>query len=133
MNVMLAINLHVIQVTLHVLAASVWVGGLVLLLALSGPLQRTAPEAVAPAAWAFARVGWPAFVVLFATGVWMLAAGGELDKASQVTLMVKLMLVALSALGAALQTFVKGPAHKVMSGAFALVTALGAMLLGVSL
>ncbi|MEO6143909.1 MAG: hypothetical protein ABIP19_08025 [Dermatophilaceae bacterium] len=82
--------------TLHVLAATIWVGGQIVLAALVGPLRRAAPESVAPAARAFARVGWPAFAVLIVTGMWNLSVGGPLGGAYQTTLMVKLLLVALS-------------------------------------
>jgi len=130
---MLPIDVDVIRVTLHVLAATIWVGGQIVLAALVGPLRRAAPESVAPAARAFARVGWPAFAVLIVTGMWNLSVGGPLGGAYQVTLMVKLLLVALSGLGAALHTFAKSPALKGFWGAVGLLGALGALMLGVSM
>ena len=130
---MLTINLDVIRLTLHILAATIWVGGMIVLAALAGPLRRAAPESVAPAARAFAWVGWPAFAVLIVTGVWMLTGGDEMSDAFQTTLMIKLLLVALSGLGAALHTFAKNPALKGIWGTVGLVCALGAVLLGVSM
>ncbi len=130
---MLPIDVDVIRVTLHVLAATIWVGGQIVLAALVGPLRRAAPEAVAPAARAFARVGWPAFAVLIVTGMWNLSVSGSLGEAYQVTLMVKLVLVALSGIGAALHTFAKSPALKGIWATVGLLGALGALLLGVSL
>ena len=130
---MLPIDLHVIQLTLHVLGATIWVGGQIVLAALVGPLRRVAPAAVAPAARVFAWVGWPAFAVLVLTGVWMLAGGEKMSDAAQTTLMVKLTLVALSGLGAALHTFAKSPVLKSVWGTVGLVCALGAVLLGVSI
>ena len=130
---MLTIDLDVVRLTLHVLAATIWVGGQIVLAALTGPLRRVAPAAIAPAARAYAWVAWPAFAVLILTGGWMLAGAGEAGDAYQTTLMVKLLLVALSGIGAALHTFVKTPAIKGIWATVGLVSALGAVLLGVSI
>jgi putative copper export protein len=130
---MLSIDVNVLRLTLHILAATIWVGGMIVLGALAGPLRRAAPEALAPAARAFARVGWPAFAVLVATGIWNIVAGGQKGNAYQATLMIKMVLVLLSGLGAALHTFAKNPTLKGSWGAVALLGALGAVLLGVAL
>ncbi len=130
---MLTIDLDVIRLTLHVLGATIWVGGQILLAALVGPLRRVAPVAVAPAARVFAWVGWPAFGVLILTGLWMLFDGQAKSDAFKTTLMIKLTLVALSGLGAAFHTFAKSPALKSIWGTVGLVCALGAVLLGVSI
>lgn len=130
---MLPIDIDVIRLTLHVLGATIWVGGQIVLAALIGPLRRVAPGAVAPAARVFAWVGWPAFAVLVLTGFWMLSDGEAKSNAYQVTLMVKLTLVVLSGIGAALHTFAKKPVLKSIWGTLGLVCALGAVLLGVSI
>jgi putative copper export protein len=130
---MLSIDVNVIRLTLHILAATIWVGGMIVLGALTGPLRRAAPEALAPAARAFAWVAWPAFAVLIVTGIWNLVAGGPVSNAYQATLMVKMVLVVLSGLGAALHTFAKNPTLKGIWGAVALLGALGAVLLGVAM
>jgi putative copper export protein len=127
------IDLEVIQKTLHILAVTIWVGGQLVFIALMGPLQRTAPAAIAPVARAYAWVSWPAFGVLILTGGWMLSGAGEESDAFRTTLMVKLVLVALSGLGAALHTFAKNPTLKGIWATVGLVSALGAVLLGVSL
>ena len=130
---MLPIDLDVIRLTLHVLGATIWVGGQIVLAALIGPLRKVAPNAIAPAARVFAWVGWPAFAVLVLTGFWMLADGEAKSDAFQVTLMVKLTLVVLSGIGAALHTFAKNPMLKSIWGTLGLVCALGVVLLGVSI
>jgi putative copper export protein len=130
---MLPIDLEVIRLTLHVLGAIVWVGGQIVLAALVGPLRRVAPAAVGPAARAFASVGWPAYGLLILTGFWMLSGGGGGGDAYKTTLLVKLALVVLSGLGAALYTFAQNPALKNIWGAVGLLSALGAVLLGVSI
>ena len=129
----LTIDLDVIRVTLHVLAATIWVGGQIVLAVLVGPLRRAAPGAVPAAARAFAWVAWPAFAVLVATGFWNMAAVGQKGDAYQTTLMVKLVLVLLSGLGAALHTVAKSPAFKGIWASVGLLGALGAVLFGVAL
>jgi putative copper export protein len=132
---MLPIDLDVIRLTLHVLAATVWVGGQIVLVALMGTLRRAAPEAVAPVARAYAGVAWPAFAVLIVTGFWSLAVVGVQmsDEVYRTTMTVKVVLVALSGLGAALHTFAKRPVLRGIWGTVGLVGALGALLLGVSI
>ena len=130
---MLTIDVEVIRLTLHVLGATIWVGGQIVLAALMGPLRRVAPEAVAPAARAFARVGWPAYGLLILTGFWMLSGGGGGSDAYKTTLLVKLGLVAISGLGAALYAFAKSSALKGIWGTVGLLSAIGAVLLGVSI
>jgi putative copper export protein len=132
---MLPIDIDVVRVTLHVLAATIWVGGQIVLVALMPTLRRTVPEAIAPVARAFAWVSWPAFAVLILTGLWSLGVVGAAmsDEAYRTTMMLKLTLVALSGLGAALHTFAKRPVLKGIWGAVGLLGALGAVLLGVSL
>jgi len=129
----LSINLDVVRLTLHVLAATIWVGGQIVLLALMGPLRRTAPAAIAPAARAYAWVAWPAFAVLVATGVWMIAAAGKQSNAYQVTLMVKMVFVVLSGVGAALHTFVRNPTLKGVWASVGLISGLCVVVLGVSI
>jgi len=119
--------------TLHVLAATIWVGGQILLAALVGPLRRSAPQAIAPAARTFAYIAWPAFAVLIVTGIWNMAAGGKQSDAHQMTLMVKMVLVVLSGLGAGLHTAAKNPALKGIWASVGLAGALGAVLFGVAL
>ena len=130
---MLTINVDVVLLTLHVLAATIWVGGQIVLPALVGPLRRAAPAAIAPAARAFAWVAWPAFAVLLGTGAGLLAQAGDMSDAYRTTLMVKMVFVILSGVGAALHTFVKNPALKGISAAVGLVSALCVVLLGVSI
>ena len=130
---MLTIDLEVVQLTLHVLAATVWVGGQIVMQALVGPLRRVAPAAIAPAARAFAWVAWPAFAVLILTGGSMLAGFGDESDAYKTTLIIKLALVVVSGIGAGLHTFLKNPTLKGVSAAIGLVSALGVVLLGVSI
>jgi len=129
----LTIDLDVVRLTLHVLAATIWVGGQIVLLALIGPLRRTAPAAIATAARTFAWVAWPAFAMLIATGVWLLAGADKQSDAYRNTLMVKMVFVALSGAGAALHTFVKNPSLKGIWATVGLLSGVCAVMLGVSI
>jgi putative copper export protein len=129
----LTINLEVIRLTLHVLGATVWVGGQIVLLALIGPLRRSAPAAIAPAARVFAWVSWPAFALLVVTGIWLIMGSDDESDAYRTTLMVKMVFVVLSGVGAALHTFVKNPGLRGFWAAVGLGGALCAVLLGVSI
>jgi putative copper export protein len=129
----LTIDLDVVVLTLHVLAATIWVGGQIVLQALVGPLRRTAPAGITPAARAFAWVAWPAFAVLVLTGGAMMAGAKDESDAYTMTLMVKLTFVLVSGIGAALHTFLKNPALKGISAGVGLVSAIAVVLLGVSI
>ena len=130
---MLPINLDVIRVTLHVLAATVWVGGQIVLVALMPTLQRKAPEAVVPVARAFAWVSWPAFAVLVITGLWSYPFGLDMGAPFAATMGIKLTLVILSGVGVLLHTFAKRPVLKAIWGAVGLLCAVGAVLFGVQI
>lgn len=130
---MLTIDLDVIVLTLHVLAATVWVGGQIVLLALVGPLRRTAPAGLASASRAFAWVAWPAFGILILTGGSMLSGAVGATDAWKTTLLLKMAFVVLSGIGVAMHTVLKKPALKGISAGVGLVSALAVVLLGVAL
>ena len=125
-----------VRLFLHVLAATVWVGGQFVLGALVRPLRALSPDAPRVAARHFNRIAWPAFGVLLATGVWNVASVhvGDTSTAYQVTLFVKVLVVALSGVGAFAHTHADGRrAALALGGALAGLGALGAVFLGVLL
>lgn len=128
--------LDVVRLFLHVLAATIWVGGQLTLAALVPVLRRVAPESTKPVAQQFRRVAWPAFAVLVATGVWNLLAqddeGSKGDDNASV-LGIKMVFVLLSGLGAYLHQRATTPKWLAIWGAVGTVGALVALLLGVVL
>ena len=94
----LAPALDTVRLTLHVLAATVWVGGQIVMTGLIGPARRLGQDAPQQMARAFARMAWPAFVVLVATGIWNVAAVhySSQDSAWKVVLMAKIVVVLLA-------------------------------------
>lgn len=75
------VTAYVASVYLHILAAATWVGGIIFLVLVIVPsLRRLDPATAAPVLRAtvfrFRAVGWAAFAVLFATGLYNLHARG---------------------------------------------------------
>ena len=148
---MLPVTAHSIRLFLHVLGASIWVGGQLVLGGVVPVLRReAAPEVVRAVARQFQRLAWPAYALLLATGVWNLVAIKVADQSGPylVTLIVKLALVAGSGVAAAAHAFLTGPAvqrsveprqlqrRRAVSGAsagLALLFALAAAYMGVQL
>lgn len=91
-------DLDTLRLFLHVLAASIWVGGQITLAALVPALRSAGADVPKAAANAFARVAWPAFAVLVVTGIWNVVVGW--DYLDQATLGVKYLLVVLSGVAA---------------------------------
>jgi putative copper export protein len=90
-----------IRLTLHVLAATVWVGGQIVMTGLVGPARGLGPDAPKTLARAFARMAWPAYLVLLVTGVWNISAAGysNMDTAWKAVLMAKIAVVVLAGVG----------------------------------
>jgi len=124
-----------IRLFLHVLAACVWVGGQLVLGALVGPLRAASAEAPRAAARAFNRIAWPAFAVLLATGIWNLVAidVSSTSIAYQVTLMLKLAMVAVTGIGAAFHAGARSKLALALGGAMSGLGGLLALFLGVLL
>ncbi|HEV7192027.1 MAG TPA: hypothetical protein VGN35_02395 [Jatrophihabitantaceae bacterium] len=123
-----------VRLFLHVLAATVWVGGQLTLGALVPALRAADAEVPGIAARAFNRVAWPAFGVLIVTGIWNVVAVRSDDHGSyRVTLIVKLVVVAASGLTAWLHARSTSKRALAVWGALTAVTALGALFLGILL
>jgi putative copper export protein len=129
----LPVTLDAVRLFLHVLAATVWVGGQLVLAALVPVLRQVAPEGPGAAARAFNRVAWPAFGVLIVTGVWNVLAEGDRGSSYRTTLIVKLVLVAASGLTAFLHARARGRTALAVFGGLTGLTALGALFVGVVL
>jgi putative copper export protein len=130
---MLSVDVDAVRLFLHLLAATVWVGGQVVLVSALPVLRGVSTEAVRAAATGYNRVAWPAFVVLIATGTWNIAAEGDKGAAYQHTLTIKLLVVALSGAAAFGHTRVSSPRSRGLLAALAGLTALLALFLGVLL
>ena len=131
---MLSPSWDTVRLFLHVLAATVWVGGQITLAALVPVLRRQGSELARAAARQFNKIAWPAFAVLIATGAWNMAA--EHDKSHgryRTTLVIKLAVVAVSGVTAFLHARSRSKAAMAAFGALTGLSAVLALLLGVLL
>lgn len=131
---MLSPGWDTVRLFLHVLAATVWVGGQLTLAALVPALRALGPDIPRRAARRFATVAWPAYGVLVVTGVWnILAERDVLTGAARTTLVVKLVVVAASGGTAWLHARARSTVGLAMYGALTGFTALAALFLGILL
>lgn len=127
------VDLDTVRVFLHVLAATVWVGGQIVLAALVPALRAAGSDVPKVAAQAFNKIAWPAFGVLILTGIWNVATEDDKGNAYEVTLIVKLVLVAIS--GATAYAHAKATTRTDLAvyGALTGLSALAALFVGVVL
>jgi putative copper export protein len=131
---MLAVSWDTVRLFLHVLAATVWVGGQLTLAALVPTLRRLGAEIPRAAARRFNQVAWPAFAVLIVTGIWnVIAVRAQVTGSYETTLIVKLVLVAISGLTAALHARAKSTAGLAVFGSLTGISALAALFVGILL
>lgn len=128
----LAVSTENVRLFLHVLAATVWVGGQLTLGALV-PALRGYEGVPRVAARRFNTVAWPAYAVLVLTGIWNMAAAGDTSGAYRTTLTVKLAFVLLSGVTAFLHTRSKTARGLAVWGAAGALSALIALFFGVQL
>ncbi len=115
---------------LHVLAASIWVGGQITLAALVPALRLGGAEVPKAAARAFGRIAWPAFAVLVVTGIWNVAAEDDLDQA---TLGIKYTLVLVSGVSAFLHGRASSRRQTAIWGAITGLSAIATLFVGIVL
>jgi len=131
---MLPVSWDTIRLFLHVLAATVWVGGQLVLAALVPALRRLGTPVTQAAARRFNQVAWPAFAVLIVTGIWnVIAVRAQITGSYQTTLIIKLCVVVVSGVAAALHARARSALARAVYGAITAVSALAALFLGVLL
>lgn len=132
---MLPVHASTIRLFLHVLAATVWVGGQLTLAGLVPVVRTLGPDATKAVARQFDRIAWPAFGVVVVTGIWNLLAIDVTDTSTeyQATLGLKLVFVVASAGGAAAHRVATSKAVFAIGGALAALGAVAALFLGVQL
>jgi putative copper export protein len=131
----LASGLDTLRLTLHVLAATVWVGGQIVLAGLVGPSRRLGVEAPKELARAFARMAWPAYAVLVLTGFWNISTFTWSDQTTawKTVLIVKIVVVALAGLGAFLHQRATSKAQLALWGSVAGTASVAALVMGILL
>ncbi len=131
---MLSPTLSTLRLTLHVLAATIWVGGQFTLAGLL-PVLRATEGLAKQAARAFNRLAWPAFAVLIVTGMWNLVDVNitEAPTDYQVTVFVKVTVAILAGAAAAVHVAARSKLTLAIGGAVGALASVLAVYLGVLL
>jgi putative copper export protein len=131
----LPLTLDTLRLSLHVLGAAVWVGGQFTLAGLVPGLRELGEDVPRTVARRFNRIAWPAFAVLVATGIWNLVElpVGDFDTEWQVTLMVKITVVAVAGVSAAVHAGVRSRPLLALFGALSGISSIAAVVLGIML
>ncbi len=132
---MLAPALDGVRLSLHVLAAAVWVGGQLTIAGLVPAARQVSDDAPRVLGRAFARLAWPAFALLVITGFWNIAAvhPSKQTTAWQVVLWVKLAVVVLAGVSTLLHQRANSRAAIAVWGSVAGSTSIAALVMGVLL
>ncbi len=125
--------LNGIRLSLHVLAAAVWVGGQIVLAGLVPKVRKVSPEVLSAIANQFAKMAWPAFVVLVLTGLWNASAidFSATSWAWKVVFIIKLVLVVVTGLASFLHTKAKSKKLIAAWGSVAGTSAIAVLVLGI--
>ena len=131
----LAPALDTVRLTLHVLAATVWVGGQIVMTGLIGPARQIGGDAPKILARAFARMAWPAFLVLIATGIWNVTAVHYSSQSSawKAVLMAKIVVVIVAGVATGLHQRATTKGQLALWGSVAGTTSVAALVMGILL
>ena len=131
----LASGLDTLRLTLHVLAAAIWVGGQIVMTGLVGPARGIGGDAPKILARAFARLAWPAFIVLLATGIWNITAvhASSADSAWKAVLMAKVAVVVLAGVAVFLHQRATSKAQLALWGSVGGLASVAALVMGILL
>jgi putative copper export protein len=129
----LDVTMQTVRLFLHVLAATVWVGGQLTLAGLVG-LRTFSPDAPRAAAHRFAQMAWPAYAVLIVTGIWnVVAVHASWSGTYGATLILKIAVVALSGIAAWAHSVARSRVALAAWGSVAGLSAIAALFLGILL
>ena len=111
----------------HVLSASVWVGGQIVLVGLVPTVRELGPDAPRRVARAFNRIAWPAYGIAVVTGLWNVFVL-PLEDLQHPWIELKVLAVLLSGVGAAVHQMARGnKAMLAVGGAMSGLFAVAAM------
>lgn len=132
---MLSPNWDTVRLSLHVLAATIWVGGQFTLAGLVPTLRAHDAELPKKVARRFNRLAWPAYGVLVATGIWSVLRH---DMASQsnaynLTVFLKLVIVGVAGFAAVVHSNTRSKVVLAVGGALSGLASLGAVFVGILL
>lgn len=122
------------RLSIHVLAAAIWVGGQLTVAGLVPTARSLSREAPRQVARAFARLSWPAYAVLIGTGIWNVAAVAHGQGTTWVAVLVaKVAMAVLAGVAAFVHGRARTTAGLAVWGALAGVASVVALVMGVFL
>ncbi|MGH9078892.1 MAG: hypothetical protein ACRDYE_02225 [Acidimicrobiales bacterium] len=123
------------RLILHVLAATIWVGGQFTVAGLLPTIRTLGEDAPKRVAGALARLLWPAYAVLVVTGLWNIGAltVSQASAAWKTVLIVKIVVVAVA--GVAVYLHQRSTSRRALAvwGALGALASVAALCLGVFL
>jgi putative copper export protein len=124
-----------VRLGLHVLAATVWVGGQFVMVGLVPTARRLGTAAPRALANAFARLSWPAYAVLVVTGVWNVSTFHFADQTTawKAVLVAKIVVVAVAGVAALLHSRARTKAGLAAWGSIAGLASVAALFMGILL
>ena len=123
------------RLILHVLAATVWVGGQFTVAGLLPTIRSLGEDAPKKVAQALGRLLWPAYAVLVITGFWNISSLTVKDASTawKTVLIIKIVVVVLAGLGVFLHQRATTKRGTAIWGAVGALASVAALCLGVFL
>ena len=123
-----------LRLFIHVIGATIWVGGQIVLAALVPALRKINPDLPKIVAKKFNKLAWGAYALLIVSGIWnMVSIPKDAPSNYSMVLGFKMAIVLLSGIAALLHSNAKEPKKIAMWGSISGLTALAALYLGVLL
>jgi len=125
----------IVRLSLHVLAACVWLGGQIVVAGLLPTVRTLGEDAPRKIAVAFGRLSWPAFWLLILTGFWNYAAvhGSTQSSSWNAAFGAKMLMVTVAGVGAFLHTRATTAQMRGITAGLGSLATLIAMVLGVAI
>ena len=129
---MISPTIDSLRTMLHLVAVAVWVGGQIVLAGVVPALRQSSPAALPIIARSFARVAWPAMVLIIFTGVWGLSEIDASDRSGEylATFGIKMILVGAAIVATIIHSAGETKLAKALGGAIGLLASVVAMYLG---
>lgn len=132
---MLSPDADTLRLFLHVLGATLWVGGQLVLAPMVPALREVSPDAPKAAARRFGPIAGVGYLILLFSGIWntMEVDFDARGDAYGATFGLKMTLFLISGIGTAVHIAAKKPSVKGAAAAVGTLTAVGALFLGILL
>jgi putative copper export protein len=129
----LASAIDTLRLSLHVISASIWVGGQITMAGLLPKIRSLGENASKTLARAFRIFAWPSYFVLLATGVWNVFAIhlASADTSYKIALWTLIFFALLSGFAAYFHSISKKKSWLAVWGSLAGLAAVIAMVLGI--